>query len=231
MSELAAAENLYVVPGHAVPMCTEATQCGDRRHWAGRYDAYQGNEEPELYMGHIRAAVRAAGQDPFGLLTFSGGQTRAAAGRRSEAQAYAEVAELCGWFGFPDVRGRVRVEEYARDSYENVANSILLFLETVGRCPLNVNFYGFGFKSSRFLFHADTLKSSSCFPCREFRFLYVSVNDPPKYILCSGSLAGEAQAFNEFMDNPRGDRGALLRKRLARDPFRRGNPYLERFVV
>lgn len=61
-------------------------------------------------MQHIRLGVGAAAEDPAALLMFSGGQTRAAAGARSEAASYWGVAAAAGWFGSPQVAERTVTE-------------------------------------------------------------------------------------------------------------------------
>lgn len=62
--------------------------------------------------------------DPEALLLFSGGQTRRAAGPRSEGLSYWVVAEAAGWWGHEDVRNRTFTEEHARDSFENLLFSL-----------------------------------------------------------------------------------------------------------
>lgn len=66
--------------------------------------------EAQSFLDHIRLGIEAAAHDPSALLLFSGGQTRKAAGPRSEGLSYWLVAEAADWFGHPDVRGRAYTE-------------------------------------------------------------------------------------------------------------------------
>jgi hypothetical protein len=66
--------------------------------------------EAQSFLDHIRLGIEAAARDPAALLLFSGGQTRKAAGPRSEGLSYWLVAEAADWFGHPDVRGRAYTE-------------------------------------------------------------------------------------------------------------------------
>jgi len=65
-------------------------------------------------LAHIQRGVELAAADNHSLLLFSGGQTRAAAGPRSEGGGYWEAAAASGWFGFPETKERVHTEEQAR---------------------------------------------------------------------------------------------------------------------
>lgn len=66
--------------------------------------------EAQSFLDHIRLGVETAAADPTALLLFSGGQTRKAAGPRSEGLSYWMAAEAAGWFGHEDVRGRAYTE-------------------------------------------------------------------------------------------------------------------------
>jgi hypothetical protein len=66
--------------------------------------------EPQSFIDHIALGVEEAARDTSALLLFSGGQTRKAAGPRSEGLSYWQVAEAAGWFNATDVRGRAYTE-------------------------------------------------------------------------------------------------------------------------
>lgn len=76
------------------------------------------------FLDHIRLGIEEAAADPDALLLFSGGQTRRAAGPRSEGLSYWVVAEAAGWFEKEGVRNRTFTEEHARDSWENLLFSV-----------------------------------------------------------------------------------------------------------
>ena len=71
-------------------------------------------------LSHIQRGVALAAADNASLLLFSGGETRASAGPRSEAGSYWEAADASKWFGRQQVRGRAALEAQARDSFENL---------------------------------------------------------------------------------------------------------------
>lgn len=62
------------------------------------------------FIGHIQEGIVQAEADETALLLFSGGQTRKAAGPRSEAEGYWLVAEAAGWWGHAGVRDRAFTE-------------------------------------------------------------------------------------------------------------------------
>jgi hypothetical protein len=188
----------------------------------GTFPGYRGDDELKLYVAHIEAGVKRAAANENALLVFSGGATRLAAGPRSEAVGYWTLAEQSGWFGAPHVSDRAVTEEFARDSFENVINPICRFRQFVGEYPERVCVSGFGFKAERFAKHAHAVKQMGV---PEFAFEYIAVNDPPAYLLES-SLLGEAAAIRNFSSCPFGNSGELREKRMTRDPYRRGNPYV-----
>ena len=66
--------------------------------------------QTESFLQHMRLGVGAAAKDPDALLMFSGGQTRAPAGPRSEAASYWGVSAAADWFGEPAVKKRTVLE-------------------------------------------------------------------------------------------------------------------------
>jgi hypothetical protein len=66
--------------------------------------------QAQTFLDHIKLGIEAAAADPAALLLFSGGQTRQAAGPRSEGLSYWMVAEAAGWYGHPEVRSRAFTE-------------------------------------------------------------------------------------------------------------------------
>lgn len=66
--------------------------------------------QAQTFLDHIQLGIQIAAADPQALLLFSGGQTRQAAGPRSEGLSYWMVAEAAGWFGHTEVRSRAFTE-------------------------------------------------------------------------------------------------------------------------
>lgn len=93
------------------------------------------------------------------------GQTRGPAGPRSEGESYWLIAESMlrndansstpsseeedDDYYLP-LRDRLVVEEYARDSHENLLFSLCRFYEMTGQYPSSVTVIGFEFKRKRF---------------------------------------------------------------------------------
>ena len=110
---------------------------------------------------HIKVAANIARPDPNALLIFSGGQT-------SSPQVHFPSRSLTGswqstsknWSLIPKVtpsRSRAVVEEYARDSFENLLFSLSRFREYTGGYPTKITVVGYAFKEARF---------SRASPCR-----------------------------------------------------------------
>lgn len=226
--------NLIVVPGHAVYVGHQASHATHIDHWKGTFQAgYRGHDEARLYTEHVRAGVDALAKDTHALLLFSGGQTREEVGPFSEAQSYWYLAEQYDWFGHLQVRERASTEDFARDSFENLLFSLHRYRQCTDHLPSRIVIYGFAFKEERYQKHFEAIKSNAAaldvagISCS---FSYRGVNDPPYYRLHgllggNGSLQGEADVREAFDACPLGDSGELLKKRIGRDPFCRGNPY------
>jgi hypothetical protein len=172
--------------------------------------------EPGKYIEHVRRAVELAAADPAALLIFSGGQTRAAAGPRSEAQSYWGVADHFGWFGMPQVRSRAITEEFARDSFENLLLGICRFREYTGRWPDAVTLVSWEFKRGRFAMHREAIR----WP--EARFRYMGANNPDDL---PQALEAEARAVHAYTADPYSSGGFFRAKRAERNPFRRQHGY------
>lgn len=205
-------EHLILSPGHAIwnlrgdPLADSSWYLRD----------YQ-RGEPCFYLEHIRHAVKLTAADPRALLIFSGSQTFAAAGSRSEAQGYWMLSEHFGWWGATEARARAITEEFALDSFQNVLFSLCRFHEFTGAWPRRITVAGWRFKTQRFV---DLHRVALRFPAE--RFHYAAVNDPADV-----DTAALAEASNRaaFVADPYGCWGALSGKRSLRDPFRRCHGY------
>lgn len=242
-------ENLVLVAGHAV-------YTGVDFHLATREDSWflepyqQVEGEAQSFVDHVRMGAELAARDPSALLLFSGGQTRAAAGPRSEGLSYWVVAEAAGWFAqevgaaareaeaargggeeaqraaqagaVAGVRARAFTEEHARDSFENLLFGLCRFYEVTGRYPKRVTVVSYTLKERRF---KEVHRAALRFP--EARFAFVGSPVPPAAV---GADAGEARTVAAFVKDPYGcdPRGELAAKRARRDPFAVGPPHPSR---
>lgn len=219
-------DNLVLVAAHAVFVADNFENPMDDSSWFLQ-DFQKG--EPPLYIEHIRRGVELASEDSKSLLIFSGGQTRAEAGPKSEAQSYWIVADHFNWWGKTEVKLRATTEEFARDSFENILVSIARFYECGGRYPQKITVVSWAFKQQRFDLHRKAIRIPAS------RFIFKSVNNP---IDLAKAMEGEAKALADFRDDPYGTRknkgerdknGKLIKflgdKRDERNPFNRRHPY------
>lgn len=207
-------DKLIIVPGHAPFKDSVDSVPDDFRedaHWVLQ-DFQEG--EPSYYVEHIQTGLDLVKQDSASLLMFSGGRTRRESQKWSEATTYKAIASKIN----PDINLDTELEEFARDSFENLEFSLYQFYIKVGRYPTRITVAGWKFKQDRFQLHADTLGISSD------RFNYVGVNNPENL---EGALRGEKKALADFRSDPFGSGAALRAKRLERNPFKDVHQYTD----
>eukprot|EP00736_Rhodelphis_marinus_P001081 Rmarinus@m.5543 len=235
--------HLIVVAGHTTFQGLDYSAALDEDNWF--LLPYQSGQLLS-YLAHIQAGVELAAKDNTSLLLFSGGETRAEAGPRSEAESYWYYADAQDWFGHSQVRARAFTEEFARDSFENLLFSLCRYHDIVGWYPQKVTVISFSFKEDRFVhLHRTALRIP------EDMFEFVAVDGPSdvpslrqnwerdhgsKPPVLGGSIftatdlkeLHEAEANNAgnlFRVDPYGCQGSLLEKKSERDPFSRSVPY------
>jgi hypothetical protein len=204
--------NLILVPGHAI--VRDFTNLESDESWF--LLDFQKGEAPK-YLGHIETAIHLAAADPNSLLIFSGGPTRLEAGPRSEALSYWLAADHLHWFGHSHVSSRAHLEDFARDSFENLLFGICRFRELTGHAPHHVTVIGWEFKRQRF---EDLHRPAIHWP-RE-RFTYIGANNPDSL---AQALASEALAREKYQADPYSTSEEFRRKKAARNPFRRRHGY------
>ncbi|KAL3143329.1 hypothetical protein ABBQ38_002166 [Trebouxia sp. C0009 RCD-2024] len=101
--------NLVLVACHAVFIGSDYSKAEDAEAWL-LLDYQKVPGQAHSFIEHIQAGIQHAEHDPDALLLFSGGQTRKAAGPRSEAEGYWLVAEAAKWWGSSMVRERAFTE-------------------------------------------------------------------------------------------------------------------------
>jgi hypothetical protein len=208
---LDAVSHAIVVAGHSV--LVDETRMDEDAGWS-LLDFQRG--EPRFYIGHVRHAVELAAPDPTALLIFSGGQSRAAAGPRSEGQSYWRVADRFSWFGSPSVRSRALTEEFSRDSFENLLFGICRFRECTGRWPAHVTLVSWAFKECRFGLHREAIR----WPAD--RFTYAGPNNPEDLAQAKES---ERRALTRYTADPYSAGPFFQAKRRERNPYRRQHGY------
>ena len=228
------ADHLIVVAGHAVYVGADRSGGALDSEESWYLEDYQRGQVATM-LEHIAMGVRLAAEDNNSILLFSGGQTRARAGPRSEALSYWEAAEARGWFGHVDVRDRAQLEDQAprsrrdhtespidgggacqaRDSFENLLFAICRFAELASVYPSRVTVVSFGFKRRRFEeLHRRALR----IPRAMFHFVGA---DPPDLPVAT-RISETTHSTLPYEHDPYGCHDAELRtKRSARNPFRR----------
>ena len=201
-----------IVAGHAIARDLNRLETDD-----GWYLLDFQRGEPRKYIGHIERAVQEAAADPDSTLIFSGGPTRIEAGPRTEALSYWLVAEHYGWFGHLQVRSRAYLEDFARDSFENLLFGICRAQEITGQAPRKVTVVSWEFKRQRF----EELHREAIGWPRE-RFRYVGANDPDRI---DQALAAESSARAKYIADPYSLGPEFQAKQRERNPFRRQHGY------
>lgn len=221
---------LVAVAGHATFLNSVEHVPDDPSNEAYWYlQGFQKGEVP-FYLNHMRrgADLVAANQSSIGLM--SGGRTRRAGGKWGEGSSYLAVADAQDFWQGPnealvaDVRSRFDVEEFARDSLENVLFSVMKYRRVVKSLPQHIIMVGWKQKKERFEHHARTLG----IPDGVFEYEGVPLdaydcNAP--FTDVEGFNLGEKIAVAQWNDNPLGDSGQLLAKREERNPFGITPPY------
>lgn len=211
-------EHLIVVAGHAVLRLSKMN-VADNSDAAWYLLSYQQNQGfPAIISSHIKKGIELAALNKRSMLVFSGGQTRRDVGPTSEAASYYYVANDKQWL--KSINERVYLEEYARDSFENLLFSVCRFREVQGYYPSRISVVGFDFKAKRY---ADLHRKAIGYP--EGNFSYLGVQSPPLFDQ-ERAVKGEADAWKSFQQDMYGCSDATLSdKRNKRNPFHRTVPY------
>lgn len=214
-------DHLVIVPGHAV-MNVKHLSVAHSLDEAWYLLPYQRNHGlPNCIVSHIRRAADVVRWDARAVLVFSGGQTRRDVGPVSEALSYYLLAKEKSLISLQMLKQRVFLEEFARDSFENVLFSICRFREVTGRYPSKITVVGFSFKMQRFV---DLHREAIRFP--EEAFNYISLSPPTPPFNMEEALAGERRVVKAFEEDLYGcAEHTLFDKRMTRNPFVRSHPY------
>jgi hypothetical protein len=165
------AKSLIACMGHAVYQTrAESAKRGDEREWVGGFPG-----EDDLYYQHVKDATDLARIGKYDCLVLSGGTTRTKAGKpkdrigKSEAQGMLDLglSQKPAWFVkrsddlyyvADTANTRVLLEEYARDSFENLLFCVLAFQKEFGAWPEGaVGVVSFQFKLLRYSVAATAL--------------------------------------------------------------------------
>lgn len=192
-------------PNHCIIVCGHAIWTGgipqkgyDESEWL--IESYKSGETP-TFIEHIKAGVKALGDDPHAALVFSGGPTRSET-QLSEARSYANLAAANNYFGLlPPVYDpssvkpssdpfspipidpRILLEERALDSYHNIIFSLILFWRTYGSWPSRLTIVSHAFKRARLV---DAHCGAIGFPLEKITFIGINPPNLPADLAAAG---------------------------------------------
>lgn len=179
------------------------------------------------FIDHIRKSFEELKKNPNSLLIISGGQTKLEAGPISEALSYYQLAQRILGQDYEALFNRVFLEEYARDSLENVLLLMCRFYEITSCYPSHITVVGFEFKRARFLkYH---LAEALNFPQTNVEYIGNEPTPGPEIdredYFSSLFAAEKKHALDHFEKDFYGLRNPLQSKRTQRDPFKRFHGY------
>lgn len=165
-----------------------------------------------VFVAQLRAGIEAAALDPDAMLMVSGGPTLHAAGPRSEALSYVELAFARGFWGAIDVASRTVTEEAALCSHLNYLNALCRFAECCdGRWPESVQVISWAEKAERIDLH----RAACRYPAERHSFTGIgSFCDRPE------AIRNERLTLKLYQDDLCGNGPELLKKRERRNPHR-----------
>ncbi|GEQ71879.1 hypothetical protein JCM33374_g5565 [Metschnikowia sp. JCM 33374] len=146
-------DRLIILPCHSIwkGQDTQHSQGQNSSEWFLASFQVEGQDHL-CFIDHIKRSFEELKKSPRALLVISGGQTKSEAGPVSEALSYYQLARrILAGPEFNALFDRVVLEEYARDSLENVLFSVCRFYEITASYPEFITVVGFEFKRTRFL--------------------------------------------------------------------------------
>ena len=163
-------------------------------------------EDRSVYENQLRESIKTVQGKSYDLLIISGGYTKKEI-EKSEAQGMVDWARDLGL----DIEEILFIlEEYSRDSFENILFSMCRYYEEYEQFPNRIGICSWKSKEKRFKIIAEALKL-------------------PHYFLGVGekeALArAEAQQLEKIGADPFHRSPYLASKRQQRDPWDKGNPY------
>ncbi|HLY19678.1 MAG TPA: hypothetical protein VKR61_20770 [Bryobacteraceae bacterium] len=183
--------------------------------------------EDRLYETHVRDAFRILEEEGYSALALSGGWSRPHLTpeiHNSEAQGMLNYAQSAG---IVRRAGPVLLEQFGRDSFENLFFSMLCFHRRYGEWPVRVGAVSWKFKALRFYLIACGLRLA------DTRFRFFGSGDAAgfeEFAVASVQYDAMIVRGGEIVDPLHRDAQWFGAKRLARTPreFATDTEYLER---
>lgn len=219
-------EELIILPCHSI--WTPGTTLGEsRQEWKLAPFQLQGQDHL-CFKEHILTSIDKLENNEAAILVLSGGQTKRDSGPISESYSYFQLARQL-LIGKEHLLERIVLEEFARDSFENVLFLICRFFEFCGIHPKRMTIVGFEFKRERFV----TFHSSKALQFPEENMHYIG-NSPNPVGLTEQERTKYYEdlkrseydhALKHFQNDLYGIRGPLSLKKCQRNPFNRFHGY------
>lgn len=168
------------------------------------------------------------------ILMLSGGYAKHQL-ELSEARSYLNLGLQRGWFSESMINKSVYLEEFSRDSYENVLFSLAKFYKLFKKYPEVITIVGFEYEEPRFVdLHLKTLGYTGenaeyigIGPDFPERSQYESVND---YNIRKDEFFKDLEesekkyVYDLYIENPFGSIGSKLhQKKISRDPWKKSD--------
>lgn len=221
---MARINRLVLLPCHAI-WKGGSSRGAERLEWALVDFQIEGFDHL-CFKEHISQGINYIEEDNLSCLVISGGQTKKECGPVSEAESYLQLAKQL--MKNDELQPRIILEEYARDSFENVLFLICRFYEIYGYYPEFITVIGFEFKRDRFLkLHFEAMG----FPIDRVEYIG---NLPDPKMLSKEARVAYFQDLRQseykfgyllFEQDWYGIQAKLHLKRVARDPFKRVHLY------
>lgn len=225
-------DELTILPCHSIWKGGKSKGL-DRDEWHLAPFQYEGLDQLS-FREHILQCIEILKMNPHTLLIISGGQTKKEAGPISEAESYYALFK-----GLLDenllkeevtrLLSRTFLEEFARDSFENVLYLLCRFYEEVHKYPRRITVVGFEFKRKRFVNHhlAEAIK----FPRDRVRYIGNAPRPGPETdqnrYFEQLIKEEEKHALSHFRRDFYGIQHPLSVKKESRNPFGQRHRYAE----
>lgn len=181
-------------------------------------DRYRTSEAKEVFQEHLKISFEALRSGDCDVLIISGGYTKEKT-EKSEARGMldwawdmSEKGQL-GSVTINDIRTwiaskKIVLEEFARDSFENILFSVCRFFQLNGKIPASICVCSMRSKEDRFRTICNELGFSD--------FSYKGKGEENK---------GDRR-LSEIKGNPFHRGTQFYKTRRSRDPWEKGNPYI-----
>ncbi|TID29471.1 hypothetical protein CANINC_001951 [Pichia inconspicua] len=240
-------ENLIILPCHSVyapELNREISDLSNNDRFSKVLDAnnwlmasFQKESEDQVsFVKHIEMSLLELHENiGDSVLVVTGGYTKPEI-EKSESAGYIEVAKSVEFLKNPYFRigTNILIEEYARDSYENVLYSICTFYKKFNKFPKKITVVGYGFKKERFVDshlatlgykdesgeHVKYVSVGPFYPDKPESMSESDYEEKKQLFWSSLRKSEKTNALDLFKLNPFGSKGSKLHeKKEVRDPW------------